>query len=34
MTSFRLAFSNLRHDRGRAAVSVTGAGFAVVLIFM
>ena len=34
MTSFRLALSNLRHDRGRAAVSVTGAGFAVVLIFM
>ena len=34
MTSFRLALSNLRHDRGRAAVSITGAGFAVVLIFM
>ena len=34
MTSFRLALSNLRYDRGRAAVSVTGAGFAVVLIFM
>jgi len=34
VTSFRLALSNLRHERGRAAVSATGAGFAVVLIFM
>ena len=34
MTSFRLALSTLRHDRGRAAVSVTGAAFAVTLIFM
>ncbi len=34
MTAFGLALANLRHDRGRAAVSVIGAGFAVVLIFM
>ena len=34
MTSYRLALSNLFHDRGRSAVSVTGAAFAVVLIFM
>lgn len=34
MTSFRLALSNLLHDRGRTAVSVIGAAFAVVLIFM
>ncbi len=34
MTSFRLALSNLLHDRGRTAVSAIGAAFAVVLIFM
>jgi putative ABC transport system permease protein len=34
VTSFRLALSNLLHDRGRTAVSAVGAGFAVVLIFM
>ncbi|MGL6074118.1 MAG: FtsX-like permease family protein [Fimbriiglobus sp.] len=34
MTAFRLALSNLRHDRGRAAISILGTAFAVVLIFM
>jgi len=34
MTSFKLALSNLAHDRVRSVVSVVGAGFAVVLIFM
>lgn len=34
MTAFRLALSNLAHERGRTAVSVTGAAFAVVLVFM
>lgn len=34
MTAFRLALANLLHDRVRSAVSVTGAGFAVLLIFM
>lgn len=34
MTAFRLALSSLAHERGRTAVSVTGAAFAVVLVFM
>jgi putative ABC transport system permease protein len=34
MTPARLALSNLAHERGRTAVSVTGAAFAVVLVFM
>jgi putative ABC transport system permease protein len=34
VTSARLALSNLAHERGRTAVSVTGAAFAVVLVFM
>jgi len=34
MTAFRLALTNLAHDRVRSTVSVVGAGFAVVLIFM
>jgi putative ABC transport system permease protein len=34
MTSFRLALANLNHARGRAAVSIIGTAFAVVLIFM
>jgi putative ABC transport system permease protein len=34
VTAFRLALSNLAHERGRTAVSVTGAAFAVVLVFM
>ncbi|MFO0848431.1 MAG: FtsX-like permease family protein [Gemmataceae bacterium] len=34
MSSFRLALTNLLHDRGRTLVSVTGATFAVILVFM
>ncbi len=34
MTSFRLALSNLAHDRVRSGVSIVGAGCAVLLIFM
>ena len=34
MTALRLALSNLLHERGRTAVSVVGAAFAVVLVFM
>ncbi len=34
MTSLRLAWANLLHDRGRTAISVVGAAFAVVLVFM
>ncbi|HVK18703.1 MAG TPA: FtsX-like permease family protein [Fimbriiglobus sp.] len=34
MTAFRLALSNLAHERGRTAVSVVGSAFAVVLVFM
>ena len=34
MSSFRLALANLLHDQTRTAVSVVGAAFAVVLIFM
>lgn len=34
MTSLRLAFSNLLHERGRTIISVVGAAFAVVLVFM
>jgi len=34
MTAPGLAFTNLLHQRGRTAVSVTGAAFAVVLVFM
>ncbi|OWK35623.1 FtsX-like permease family protein [Fimbriiglobus ruber] len=34
MIAARLALSNMVHDRTRAAVSVTGAAFAVVLVFM
>jgi len=34
MTSLRLAISSLLHRRGRTVVSVTGAAFAVVLVFM
>ncbi len=34
MTAASLALSNLAHERGRTAVSVTGAAFAVVLVFM
>ena len=34
MTAPGLAFTNLLHDRGRTAISVIGAAFAVVLVFM
>lgn len=34
MTSLRLALSNLFHERGRTIISVVGAAFAVVLVFM
>ena len=34
MTSLRLALVNLLHERGRTAISVVGAAFAVVLVFM
>lgn len=34
MTSLRLAWANLLHERGRTAISVVGAAFAVVLVFM
>ena len=34
MTSQRLALENLAHERARSAVSVVGAAFAVVLVFM
>jgi putative ABC transport system permease protein len=34
MTSLRLALSNLLHERGRTIISVVGAAFAVVLVFM
>jgi len=34
MTSLRLALANLLHERGRTAISVVGAAFAVVLVFM
>ena len=34
MTSAHLALTGLLHQRGRTAVSVIGAGFAVVLVFM
>lgn len=34
MTAPRLALANLLHQRGRTAVSVVGAAFAVVLVFM
>ncbi len=34
MTALRLALTNLLHERGRTAVSVVGAAFAVVLVFM
>jgi len=34
MTSFRLGLAGLLHQKGRTAISVTGAAFAVLLIFM
>ncbi len=34
MTALRLALANLLHERGRTAISVVGAAFAVVLVFM
>jgi putative ABC transport system permease protein len=34
MTAFHLALTNLLHDRGRTLVSVTGAAFAIILVFM
>jgi len=34
MTAFRMALSSLLYERGRAAVSIVGCAFAVVLIFM
>src|SRR5690348_7823248 len=34
MTASHLALTSLLHQRGRTAVSVVGAGFAVVLVFM
>ena len=34
MTTLRLALANLLHQRGRTAISVVGAAFAVVLVFM
>jgi len=34
VSAFRLALASLLHDRGRSAVSVTGAAFAILLVFM
>lgn len=34
MSAFRLALASLLHDRVRSAVSVTGAAFAILLVFM